>query len=43
MDYLIKVKDIPFLEAVQIILGEAAVRPPVFVSVNQDKRSDRKW
>lgn len=41
LDYLIKVQDIPFLEAVQIILGEAAVRPPVFVSVNQDKRPDR--
>lgn len=41
LDYLIKVQDIPFLEAVEIILGEAAVRPPVFVSQKQDKRPDR--
>lgn len=41
LDYLIKVQNIPFLEAVQIILGEAAVRPPVFVPAKQDKRPDR--
>lgn len=37
MDYLIKVQDIPFLEAVQIILGEAAVRPPVFEPAKQER------
>lgn len=31
LDYLIKVKDIPFLEAVQQITGQAAIRPPVSV------------
>ena len=30
LDYLIKVKDIPFIEAVETILGRAAVKPPVF-------------
>lgn len=38
LDYLIKVQGIPFLEAVEIILGQAAVRPPVFVPAKQDKR-----
>ena len=41
LDYLIKVQGIPFLEAVQIILGEVAVRPPVFMSAKQDKRPDK--
>lgn len=31
LDYLIKVQNIPFLEAVEIILGQAAVRPPVLM------------
>lgn len=30
LDYLIKVKDHSFIEAVEIILGRAAVMPPVF-------------
>lgn len=30
LDYLIKVKDYSFLEAVETILGRAAARPPVF-------------
>lgn len=38
LDYLIKVQNIPFLEAVKIILGKAAVRPPVFVAERQEKR-----
>ena len=38
LDYLIKVQGIPFLEAVQIILGEAAVRPPVSVTPKRDTR-----
>lgn len=41
LDYLIKVQGIPFMEAVQVILGEAAVRPPVSVSKKQDKRLGR--
>lgn len=32
LDYLIKVKDVPFLEAVERITGQAAIQPPVFVS-----------
>ena len=32
LDYLIKVKDVPFTEAVEIITGQAAAMPPVFVS-----------
>lgn len=29
LDYLIKVKDIPFLQAVEMIAGQAAIQPPV--------------
>lgn len=32
LDYLIKVKELPFTEAVETIVGRAAVSPPVFVS-----------
>lgn len=32
LDYLIKVKELPFIEAVEIITGQAAAMPPVFVS-----------
>lgn len=32
LDYLVKVKNIPFLEAVERIVGQAAIQPPVFVS-----------
>ncbi len=46
LDYLIKVQGIPFLEAVQIILRESAVRPPVSVSPRRNTRpggiADRK-
>lgn len=38
LDYLIKVQGIPFQEAVQVILGEAAVSPPVSVSAKQYTR-----
>lgn len=38
LDYLIKVKDIPFLEAVKIILGEAAVKPPVLMPQKEKQR-----
>ncbi len=30
LDYLIKVKEIPFMEAVEVIMGKAAVSPPVY-------------
>ncbi|RKJ39518.1 hypothetical protein D7X94_11785 [Acutalibacter sp. 1XD8-33] len=32
LDYLIKVKQLPFLDAVERITGQAAIQPPVFVS-----------
>ena len=32
LDYLIKVKELPFIEAVEVITGQAAAMPPVFVS-----------
>lgn len=39
LDYLIKVKDIPFMEAVEIITGQAATKPPVFVSQPKQEKS----
>lgn len=38
LDYLIKVQNIPFLEAVEIILGEAAVRPPTLMPQKEKKK-----
>lgn len=38
LDYLIKVKDIPFTEAVEMIVGRAAVQPPVFVSAPKEPK-----
>lgn len=38
LDYLIKVKDIPFMEAVERIMGQAAVQPPVFVSTPKQEK-----
>lgn len=38
LDYLIKVKDIPFMEAVEIITGRAANLPSVFVSAPKEKK-----
>ena len=38
LDYLIKVQDIPFLEAVEIILGQAEVRPPKIVQQTETKK-----
>ena len=38
LDYLIKVKDVPFLEAVERITGQAAVQPPVFVSRTRQEK-----
>lgn len=30
LDYLIKVREIPFIEAVEMIVGQAAIQPPVY-------------
>ena len=38
LDYLIKVKEIPFLDAVERITGQAAIQPPVFVSRNEQEK-----
>ncbi len=37
LDYLIKVKEIPFMEAVERITGQAAIQPPVSASKPKDK------
>lgn len=38
LDYLIKVKEIPFMEAVEVIMGKAAVSPPTYTPAqNQPK------
>ena len=39
-DYFIKVKEIHFTEAVGIIVGQAAVQPPVFAPTPKAKMSD---
>ena len=36
LDYLIKVKGIPFMQAVERIVGQTRVQPPVFVSEEKD-------
>lgn len=38
LDYLIKVKEIPFLDAVERITGQAAIQPPVFASRNKQEK-----
>lgn len=38
LDYLIKVKDVPFLEAVERITGQTAIQPPVFVSQRKQEK-----
>lgn len=40
LDYLIKVRGLPFLEAVEILAGQAADRPPV--SLPAEKRKEKK-
>ena len=30
LDYLIKVREIPFIEAVEMIVGQAAIQPPAY-------------
>ena len=37
LDYLIKVKELPFTEAVETIMGQAAISPPVFVSAPKEE------
>ena len=37
LDYLIKVENVPFTEAVERIVGRAAVQPPVFVPTEQQE------
>lgn len=37
LDYLIKVKDYSFLEAVETVTGKAAVQPPSYPSVQKEK------
>lgn len=39
LDYLIKVRDYSFTDAVETILGRAAAKPPVFVSAGKEKSS----
>jgi len=39
LDYLIKVKDYTFLQAVQTIRGRAATKPPVFYRLNVEQSS----
>lgn len=38
LDYLIKVKEIPFTEAVEIITGRVAIRPPVFAPAPKEEK-----
>lgn len=38
LDYLIKVKEIPFTEAVEIITGQVAIRPPVFTPAPKEEK-----
>ena len=41
LDYLIKVKEMPFLEAVETIMGHSAVQPPIRASTPTKKESPR--
>ena len=38
LDYLIKVKEMPFTEAVETIIGRSAVSPPVYQSVSKPEK-----
>ena len=38
LDYLIKVKGIPFMQAVERIVGQTRTQPPVFVSGDKDQK-----
>lgn len=41
LDYLIKVEGYSFTEAVEIIAGQAAIAPPVYVPQKEDKRETK--
>ena len=41
LDYLIKVEGYSFTEAVEIIAGQAAIAPPVYVPQKEDKREKK--
>lgn len=41
LDYLIKVKEMPFMEAVEIIMGYAAVQPPIRASTAPKKEQPK--
>ncbi|OLA01342.1 MAG: hypothetical protein BHW11_08750 [Clostridium sp. CAG:62_40_43] len=43
LDYLIKVQNIPFVEVVEIILGQAEVRSPVFIQPKETKKKHWMW
>ena len=38
LDYLIKVKELPFTEAVERLVGRAAIQPPVFGQLSDRAR-----
>ena len=38
LDYLIKVKELPFAEAVERLVGRAAIQPPVFEPAPKEKK-----
>lgn len=40
LDYLIKVKGIPFTQAAEIILGREAEKPPVFYRQKERRRTE---
>lgn len=40
LDYLIKVREIPFIEAVEMIVGQAAIKPPAYERTR--KRAHRR-
>lgn len=39
LDYLVKVRDIPFTQAVGMLIGQAAIQPPVFASIRQIEKT----
>lgn len=42
LDYLVKVQDYPFTEAVETILGRAASKPPIFYAPKPQQPQERK-
>ena len=41
LDYLIKVEGYSFMEAVEIIAGQAAITPPVYVPQKEEQRKKK--